>query len=96
MSSTEATVTTTPLTDVPALVARGRAAGELAALPHYRAAGELLLEAKTQLSDREFGPWAKRHFGLSLRRAQKYMALAMLQNDVLLTHWRQVDGKTEP
>ena len=52
-----------------------------AAMPYYRAAGEKMLEAKPQLSQGEFGPWVTRHFKISPRHAQSYMALARATAD---------------
>ena len=51
-------------------------AAESAAMPYYRAAGDKLLEAKTQLPHGEFVAWVKRHFNVQIRQAQTYMQLA--------------------
>ena len=50
---------------------------ELAAgADHYRAAGTLLLEAKSRLKHGQFKPWIKGHLRLSYRTAADYMRLA--------------------
>jgi hypothetical protein len=55
---------------------QGRDAATRASLPHYRAAGEKLLEAKSQLPHGAFQPWVRREFKVSPRTAQHYMRLA--------------------
>ena len=55
---------------------QGREAAERAALPYYRAVGEKLLEAKSQLPHGEFQTWVKRNFTVSTRMVRYYMALA--------------------
>jgi DUF3102 family protein len=54
-----------------------RDAAERAAL-HARAAGQLLIDAKTQLSHGDWLPWLRDHCDLSARTAQTYMLLARL------------------
>lgn len=54
----------------------GKEAAERAGMPYYQAAGEKLLEAKSQLQHGEFTPWVKRHFPISMDTAQQYMKLA--------------------
>ena len=54
----------------------GRDAAERASLPHFRAAGEKLLEAKCQIPHGEFQAWVRRQFHVSPRMAQHYMRLA--------------------
>src|SRR6516165_10560619 len=49
--------------------------GNAAGLEHYRAAGELLLEAKAQVGHGEWKGWLKIHFALSQETARRYMAL---------------------
>jgi hypothetical protein len=61
-------------------LAQAREAAERAAMPHYCAAGAKLLEAKSQLSHGEFGPWLKRNFKLSAGSARRYMRLAEAEN----------------
>ena len=52
-------------------------AGDAAGLEHYRAAGELLLEAKSQQAAGKFVKWfEEQNFGWGIRQAQRYMALA--------------------
>ena len=58
----------------------GDAAAERAGLPHYRAAGEKMLEAKPQLSG-EFEAWVRRNFKISSTQARRYMALARTTED---------------
>ncbi len=59
----------------------GREAAERAALPHYQAAGEKLIEAKAQLQHGHFQDWCKRNFKLKPRLAQYYMQLARANAD---------------
>jgi hypothetical protein len=51
-------------------------AGYSAGLEHYRRAGELLIEAKSQLQHGEWRAWLKRNFILSHETARRYMTLA--------------------
>lgn len=55
---------------------QGKDAAERAGMPYYRAAGEKLLEAKSQLKHGEFLPWVTRNLGISKQQASLYMALA--------------------
>ena len=55
---------------------QGKAAAERAGLPHYRAAGEKLIEAKSQLPHGEFVQWVERNFTVTIRHARRYMDLA--------------------
>jgi len=57
-------------------LAHGREAAERAGMPYYQAAGEKMLEAKSQLKHGEFVPWVERNFNIKIRQAQTYMALA--------------------
>jgi hypothetical protein len=59
---------------------RGDEAALQAGLPHYRAAGQKMLEAKAQLRHGEFEPWLKRNFGISARQCRLYMRLAEAEN----------------
>jgi hypothetical protein len=59
-------------------------ASERAAKPYHRAAGEKLLEAKSQLSHGEFRPWCRRNFKVGDRQISYYMQLA------------KQNGSTEP
>jgi hypothetical protein len=43
---------------------------------HTVAVGELLFEARCQLTHKEFRDWIKRHFRMSLERAEEYMDAA--------------------
>lgn len=51
-------------------------AADAAGLEHYRAAGEMLQEAKEQVKHGEWAGWLQRNFHLSGRTAERYMALA--------------------
>jgi hypothetical protein len=51
-------------------------AGYHAGLEHYRRAGALLIEAKSQLQHGEWRAWLKRNFLLSHETARRYMTLA--------------------
>jgi hypothetical protein len=55
---------------------KAREASNRAAEPHYRAAGEKLLEAKSQMVHGEFRDWARRHFNVADRQLSYYMKLA--------------------
>jgi hypothetical protein len=57
---------------------RAREAG----LPYYRAAGEKLLEARSQLQHGEFLSWVQHYFGVGIRQADRYMKLAKLDAGV--------------
>lgn len=57
-------------------IAHGREAEERAGLPYYCAAGEKMLEAKSQMKHGEFMPWLQRNFSVSISSARKYMRLA--------------------
>lgn len=54
----------------------GREAAEQAGMPHYQAAGEKLIEAKSQMKHGEWGPWLQRNFTLSQQTAALYMRIA--------------------
>jgi hypothetical protein len=54
----------------------GQDVAERAGLRYYEAAGEKLLEAKAQLSDREFEQWMRDHVQTSRVRASRYIRLA--------------------
>lgn len=45
-------------------------------MPYYQAAGEKLLEAKSQMKHGEFIPWVARNFSIKKQQASLYMALA--------------------
>src|SRR5262245_19507937 len=55
---------------------QGREAAARAGLPHYRAAGEKMLEAKLQIRHGEFRAWVTRTFKISYSHAHRYMQLA--------------------
>ena len=54
-------------------ITQGREAG----VPYFRRAGALLIEAKEQVAHGEWGGWVKRHFDITPRQAQVWMALAV-------------------
>lgn len=56
-------------------LANGMEAAEKAGMPYYRAAGEKMLEARSQLKE-PFRVWVKRKFGISYDTAYYYMKLA--------------------
>jgi hypothetical protein len=56
---------------------RGRAAG----LPHYRAAGAKLNEAKSQMHHGEFTGWIKRNFSVSPKQVRVWMGLAAAEQN---------------
>jgi hypothetical protein len=45
-------------------------------MPYHLAAGEKLLEAKSQLKQGEFMPWVKLHLPVTVRQGRTYMRLA--------------------
>jgi len=45
-------------------------------MEHYRQAGEMLLEAKEQLTDAKWGAWLSKTIELSRTTAWRYMKLA--------------------
>jgi len=49
---------------------------EAASLEYYRQVGDLLLEAREQLTSGSWGSWLKKHFELSAMTAWRYMRLA--------------------
>ena len=53
-----------------------RKAEKEAAMDEKRHCGELMIEAKSQLKQGEFGPWLKRNFEISHRYANEWMNLA--------------------
>jgi len=54
----------------------GREAAERAGMPYYQAAGEKLIEAKSQMKHGEFLPWVERNFGIKKNQSALYMSLA--------------------
>jgi hypothetical protein len=56
--------------------ALGQDAAEEAAMPYYKAAGEKLIEARSQQSASDFWLWVKHHFGRSESQCKLYMKLA--------------------
>ena len=65
-----------PLQVLVGLIRKELAAGDAAGIEHYRKAGEMLLEAKTQVARGEWGGWLERNFHRSQDTANKYMRLA--------------------
>jgi hypothetical protein len=65
-----------PLKELVTLIKQDLEDAEFSALPYYRAAGEKLLEAKSQLKHGEFKPWIERNFKKpGYRECCRYMAL---------------------
>ncbi len=54
----------------------GQEAAERAGMPYYQAAGEKLIEAKSQMKHGEFVPWVQRNFEIKIAQADLYMAYA--------------------
>jgi DUF3102 family protein len=79
-TATQATAIARPLDELVRLIQddlrQGREAAERAAMPYYRAAGEKLIEAKSQMEHGAFLPWVARHFKIRKNQASVYMALA--------------------
>ena len=70
-----------PLKVLVPLIKNELKAAERAGMEHYRAAGEMLLEAKAQLRHGEFQDWYKKQgFGWSPRSAREYMNLVEREN----------------
>jgi hypothetical protein len=65
-----------PLRELARLIHKDLEAAEHAGMPFYLAAGEKLLEAKSQLPHGEFGPWIKHNLEISRTSAHRYMKLA--------------------
>jgi hypothetical protein len=68
-----------PLKVLVPLIKDELAAGDEAGLEHYRAAGQMLIEAKSQVADGSWGRWLNKHFEifeLNERTARRYMRLA--------------------
>lgn len=63
----------------------GRDAAASAALPWYRAAGEKLLEAQSQLAHGEFQDWITRHCHVKYAQARHYMLLAKSKSSLQST-----------
>lgn len=62
----------------------GKEASARAGLPYYRAAGEKMLEAKSQIKHGEFQEWVRRNFGLGKVQAHRYMQLAKVDEEKFL------------
>ena len=73
----------------------GQEASEQAGLPYYQAAGEKMIEAKAQMKQGEFGPWAKRNFGISADQSQRYMALARTTSDMEKPRARELGSEID-
>src|SRR5215831_10411230 len=71
--------------------------GNSAGREHYRHAGELLIEAKEQVTHGRWGSWLSKNFDLSTRTAQHYMQWAreMRTGVSHLTSMREMRGATE-
>jgi hypothetical protein len=67
-----------PLRVLEPLIRKDLEAAHKAGLPHFRAAGEKMIEAQVsaRMKHAEFSSWLKRHFDLSYSHASKYMQLA--------------------
>jgi hypothetical protein len=65
-----------PLKVLVPLIQDELSAADEAALEHYRRAGEMLLEAKGQVSYGSWGRWLSKNFTLSHKQANRYMKLA--------------------
>lgn len=57
-------------------IAAAKQAAEEASTEHFCNAGDKMIEAKLQMSQKEFGPWVKLHFNRSLRQAYEWINLA--------------------
>lgn len=68
-----------PLKVLVPLIKQDIQAAQNAGMPYYRAAGEKLIEAKSQLAHGEWQEWLKRNFSLTARTAQNYMQMADAQ-----------------
>ena len=69
-----------PLKVLVPLIKEELAAGDAAAMEHYRRAGEMLLEAKAQVPHGKWGHWILNNFKLSQTTATIYMNLARKEN----------------
>lgn len=57
-------------------IEEGDHAAETASMPYYKAAGEKLIEAKSQMKRGDWEPWVKRNFNVTSRTASLYMSYA--------------------
>jgi len=75
-----------PLLILEPLIKKDLDAAHKAGLPHYRAAGEKMIEAQVsgQMKHVEFKDWLKRIFNLSYSHAAKYMQLAKTDPEFIL------------
>jgi Protein of unknown function (DUF3102) len=73
--------------------------GNTAGQEHYRRAGEMLIEAKDQVSHGQWGRWLTKNFDLSIRTAQDYMRWAREHNQMrtggAYSSLREMRGDTE-
>ena len=65
-----------PLKVLVPLIKQELDAGNEVGLPHYRRAGEMLLEAKEQMPYGHWGRWLSKNFTLSQQTARHYMRVA--------------------
>jgi hypothetical protein len=86
-----------PLKVLAPLIKQEIEAGEQAGLEHYRAAGEMLLEAKAQLKHGEWRKWYERQqFAWSRSTAQRYMVLAQVSSKNPLRVFSTLSEAAEP
>ena len=78
--SSEGQQVTRPLSVLASLIkedlSQAARAEKAAGAPFYVAAGEKLLEAKSQMTLFEFKPWVRKHFKFGERQAHMYISLA--------------------
>ncbi len=75
-----------PLRVLVPLIQEELRAGDRSGLEHYRRAGEMLWEARSQVY--RWGAWLSKNFELSDRTARRYMRLAQLAEDGAAMHGR--------
>lgn len=69
-----------PIKTLVPLIKDELAEADAAGLEHYRQAGEMLIEAKDQISHGSWSPWLKKNFELSQDTARRYMRLARIDD----------------
>jgi hypothetical protein len=70
--------------------------GNDAGREHYRIAGEMLIEAKEQVSHGAWGAWLSKNFDLNQRTAQQYMRMARdIRSGASHSSIRDMTGQTE-
>jgi hypothetical protein len=70
-------------------------AAEQAAAPYWLQVGQMMLEAKGQLSHGEFRPWIERNFNIGYVQASRYMKVANTTTSEEMFRRRNIPSLTE-